>query len=496
MLFFAAIHAGSDKQQTLESRLELMSFDIVYDVSSLQYLLTPDEYEDFLALGSDRERRRWIDNFWRSRDPILTTPENEMRIEHERRVAFADSLFFWPDWPGWDERGEVFIRYGEPVFRHIIVPTVDETSHSPVVPPGELWFYSEHHMFVLFEDAFHNGRYSYYLERIEAPAGVRTHGISQPIDALLAGVAGRLPAGFDLESIYRQDGFQKMINNFQAVLETTPASYPFTQRLNRLPVYYDIGDFRGGVGVNRVEVHIQFVANVGEAHSASSVKRYEATAVLWDTDHNEAGRTQQVIGLPVALGFADSIRLMPAQLAFSVPPAFYEMAVTVEELDSGDFASYSARVNCRDYDSTFEISDLLFACKIAPATAPSHFNRGALQVVPHPVRRYNSTMNIPVYFELYNLDVDDTDHSDYTVEYRIVSKTPRDRGFWGWLTRKKTTIEVASSFRASSTGPHDSIHISVGAENLWVGKYSLIVKVRDNISYKEESREAVFRIVD
>lgn len=488
--------ANSVEPDVYEDVLSQMSSDVVHEFASLRYLLIPAEIDDFAAVAGDTARRRWIGEFWRSRDPILTTPGNEMRIEHERRVAVADSLFVIPEWPGWDQRGEVYIRYGEPTFRHIIPSDIEHDSHSPIVPPRELWLYARHGMFVLFEDPQSNGDYSYYLERIEAEPGPRAARISQPIDAVFSGVAGRLPVVPDSEPIHQLDRFRQMVNHFQTVLESTPSSYPFSARKNRLPMFFDLGDFRGGDGVNRVEVHVQFVANIGEAHCSGSAKRYTATAVFWDIDRTEVGRVRRDIGLPVAQGFTDSLRLMPAQLEVSLPPGFYHMAVTVEEMDSGNFASYSARVNCSDYEASLAVSDILFAYKIVPARKLSPFNRGALEVVPHPIRRYRKTMKIPVYFELYNLDVDDSGHSRYTVEYRIVSSTPRKRGFWGWIRRKKTTIDVSSSFQASTQGTDDVVHITLGPEALWVGKYSLQVKIRDDISHKEASRESVFRIVE
>jgi GWxTD domain-containing protein len=473
-----------------------MAGDILVDFASITFFLDKTEMEDFLSLGTDSRRRDWIEEYWRARDPVRTTRVNESRLEHNHRVQVADSLFCVPEWPGWDRRGEVYIRYGQPTIRHIQPPELIPDSHSPVVPPGEVWLYANHNMFVLFEDSYSSGRYSCYLERIEAAGGVRSRGITQPIDAVMQGVVENPAVTRYMGPGFGSNRFEQMVNNFADVLESTPCSYECTEQLNRLPVYYDIGDFRGGERMNRVEVHVQFVANVGEARSRGDLKHYRATTVLWDLDHNEAGRDSSTIGIPVVSGVADSLLLMPLQLVTTVPPGFYHLGVTVEETETGDYASYGARVKCRDYDSFLEISDLLFASRIADASGSSPFNRGPLQVIPHPIRRYNSEMDVPVYFELYNLETGQSGLAEYTVEYHLKSLTPRQRGFWGWIRRQKSTIDVASSFRSSCEGPNDSVTIQLGLENLWAGKYALDVRVVDNNSFKETTREAVFRVVE
>ena len=64
----------------------------------------------------DSSRDQWkllSDRFWAGRDPAPVTAANERRIEHCRRVAYARGHFGEHKFP-WDDRGEVYVRYGEP----------------------------------------------------------------------------------------------------------------------------------------------------------------------------------------------------------------------------------------------------------------------------------------------------------------------------------------------------------------------------------------------
>src|SRR5439155_21832781 len=59
-------------------------------------------------------RARFLERFWKERDPDLTTPENELRLEFLSRAATAYFLYYDPRSRGWDERGWLVVRYGLP----------------------------------------------------------------------------------------------------------------------------------------------------------------------------------------------------------------------------------------------------------------------------------------------------------------------------------------------------------------------------------------------
>lgn len=79
------------------------------------YIITPAEKEIFLSLPNEEERGKFIDNFWKKRDPNPETPENEFKIAYYRRIAFANKFFGYGSIPGWKtDRGRVFILLGPP----------------------------------------------------------------------------------------------------------------------------------------------------------------------------------------------------------------------------------------------------------------------------------------------------------------------------------------------------------------------------------------------
>ncbi len=79
------------------------------------YIITPEERRDFQSLRTNEDRERFIERFWKRRDPTPGTDENEFKKEHYRRIAYSDSLWARGRQPGWrTDRGRVYILYGPP----------------------------------------------------------------------------------------------------------------------------------------------------------------------------------------------------------------------------------------------------------------------------------------------------------------------------------------------------------------------------------------------
>jgi len=55
-----------------------------------------------------------VRRFWRGMDPDLATRENEAQLEYWARVAHAFFLYYDERRRSWDERGEIYVRYGPP----------------------------------------------------------------------------------------------------------------------------------------------------------------------------------------------------------------------------------------------------------------------------------------------------------------------------------------------------------------------------------------------
>lgn len=81
---------------------------------SLKLLFSKEEMEEFLMLP-DSLRKEWLRVWWKKKDPDLTTEVNEFKEEFDQRVQYVLTFYHTIFWQKpWDERGDVYILYGEP----------------------------------------------------------------------------------------------------------------------------------------------------------------------------------------------------------------------------------------------------------------------------------------------------------------------------------------------------------------------------------------------
>ena len=79
------------------------------------YIITPAERGVFLGLPNEAERGRFIETFWRKRDPDPATPVNEFQRQYYLRIALANQFFGNSGIAGWrTDRGRIFILLGPP----------------------------------------------------------------------------------------------------------------------------------------------------------------------------------------------------------------------------------------------------------------------------------------------------------------------------------------------------------------------------------------------
>ncbi len=100
------------------------------------YLITTREAEVFRSLATPFERDRFIEAFWRKRDPVSSTPANEFREEHYRRFDHANRELRGEAFaPGWrTDRGRMHIILGPP-------RSIERFEFHNNLHDTELWFY-------------------------------------------------------------------------------------------------------------------------------------------------------------------------------------------------------------------------------------------------------------------------------------------------------------------------------------------------------------------
>jgi len=164
-----AQQAGSAAQAADENRVDTpfarwLNEDVVYIISD-------EEREAFERLAADEERQRFIEQFWKRRDPTPDTAVNESKIEHYRRIKYANER--WPAGvAGWKtDRGHSYVLYGPPdeIESHPVGGAMQRPGSSfTSTNPFEMWRYRQidglgEDVWATFEDKERNGDFPLIL---------------------------------------------------------------------------------------------------------------------------------------------------------------------------------------------------------------------------------------------------------------------------------------------------------------------------------------------
>jgi len=134
-------------------------------------IITKTEREIFLKLKTEEERNRFIQVFWKQRDYLPDTSENEFYQEYMKRVRFADANFGRQTSKrgSQTDRGYFYLLLGPPLERQLF------TTSSKLLPL-ELWYYRGEQEFglppffyLIFYQPQGLGEYRLYYPGIEGP---------------------------------------------------------------------------------------------------------------------------------------------------------------------------------------------------------------------------------------------------------------------------------------------------------------------------------------
>jgi GWxTD domain-containing protein len=134
-------------------------------------IITSTERDVFMKLTTEAERAKFMRFFWRQRDPLPDTTENEFYKEYMARIRYADQYFGIGSVKrgSQTERGFFYLALGKPLERNIFATFSN-------LWPLELWFYKGEeqyglppYFYLIFYQPEGIGDYRLYYPGIEGP---------------------------------------------------------------------------------------------------------------------------------------------------------------------------------------------------------------------------------------------------------------------------------------------------------------------------------------
>jgi GWxTD domain-containing protein len=399
--------------------------------------MVPDEREDFLRA------------FWRSKDPQPVTPVNEREVEHWRRVVMADLLYALPRYEkrGWETaRGELLIRYGEPLY-------------TEYMQGGRALFFSIPGWYHIYAAGGGELEVTFYDMALNGMFYLPFTGLPTPNDL----------ASYEMPQGYIHDYGGRWVTPVMAV-----------------------GEFRGPRARTRAEVYL--------AMAADSLASYQGTTVgvgtvVFDPSWKEVVRSEEILELDGATIAGEADRAVVHQINLDLKPGAYIVASEIRG-DAGAVVGTTTQeiaVHRFPADSlALSAPEIAFAVDSA---GPERFKKGAVHVVPNATGEVRGSEALVVYFEIYHLAPRPADGlAEYVVHYRI---TPADRegnSIWTRITnamRSKTFIE--SSFVEQARGEVVRRNLTIDVSTLAPDRYRLDLEVTDLTTGSTASRATAFR---
>src|SRR3989475_2383286 len=510
-----------DKETKRKMKRTLKELDSAYRqwlTEDVTYIISPEERNAFLQLDTNEEREQFIEQFWLRRSSNPDLPENDLKEEHYRRIAYANEHFA-SGIPGWKtDRGRMYIMWGpaDEVDSHPTGGTYDrpmeEGGGSTSTYPWETWRwrYLEgigENIILEFVDPSGSGEYHLTMDPSEKDAllHVPGAGLSLMESMGMASKADRFTRSDGTNLPTTMGGQPASMNEFNRLELYAKVNKPpevkfkdleavVTHRIVRDQVHFTWRtDF---LKVTNETVLVPVTIQIPNSQLSFQAKDgiHSATMNIFGRVTTLTGRVVQTFEDPVSRDFPDSLFQQSLKLqsiyqqAVPLRPALYRLDLVIKDAQSGNVGVVNSRLAVPRYeDEKLDASSLILADQLervpAKQIGAGQFVLGSTKVRPRLESDFTTSDRLGIYLQVYNLKPDEKTHkSNATFEFNV------KRGVKQVLQFKETSEEM------KQTGDQITIERWLPLGTLTPGKYTLVVNATDTLSNQTISRTADFTV--
>lgn len=478
------------------------------------YIITDEERKAFKKLATDDERERFIEEFWRRRDPDPDTDENEYREEYYERIAYANEHFA-SGIPGWKtDRGRIWIMYGKPdeLETHPSGGSYNRPSYngggSTSTYPFEIWFYR-------YLPGVGSGIEIEFVD----PTGTGEYRIARSPDekdALLHVPGAGLTLSEELGLSSKADRISGIgnSNNYQREQDSPFSRLQLLADLSRAP-QIKFNDLASAVNTPVIEdnplnfdLRVDFYRQSDERvitaftiQTENNQLTFSDSGGLQQARINIFGKITSVSGRRAGI-FEDPVittatvaeltdakdRKSAYQKAVPLPPGTYRVDVIVRDVASGATGVVHRGFTVPKYDpAKLSTSTLVLAAKLESLVnqpAVGMFTIGPNKVIPNVSGIYRRGQPVGIYMQIYNAGIDQTTlRPSVDVEYALlkdgkeIGKEPEN---WQGMSDSGQRLTLARLLDTSRLGP---------------GEYEVSIRIRDRVSGQALTPSAKFSVV-
>jgi GWxTD domain-containing protein len=432
-----------------------------------------ERFEDIAPVATERDtftlhrlspedQAEFVRGFWRDNDPDLATRENEAQLEYWSRVSHAYFLYYDQKRREWDERGEVYVRYGPPAWADynpvgeplLSRSTFGRLSFTSSIPANVLaWDYPQLGMRVLMHDRL-------LSEYYELPVSMDQSMDPVPDPEMLE----RLP------DVVVTPGGRGVFPALPPGVEPRPADGALAR-------------FEGAAGPRLLAAF--------EAAGPPDDSLWAEYVVL-DSARSEIARQGRMLAPSACSPAAAQV----ADFAGEYPPGEYLVGMSVRDRH-GRRGLYRALVRLAKPEPALSLSDVVIPCGLPIETATGEAPR-AVRLEPNPNARVRASEPLTAYFEIYHLRTDKEGRSRFEYVYTVRS-AERDRRIWIQRAFRPRPVPtpISATREEEQTGDMRRQFVRVPLQSLPAGLYRIEITVRDLLAASEARAEAQFvRLAD
>ena len=482
-------------------------------------IITPEERRAFLELSTNEERDQFTELFWQRRNPDPESPINTAKEEHYRRLAYADERFS-SGIPGRKtDRGRIYIIWGQPdeIESH---PTggayqrpIEQGGGESSAYPWEVWRYRHlegigQNIEIEFVDTTSSGEYHIAYDPCEKDALAHvpgaglslseTFGRGSKADRFTNSNGTTCPMPFGGMSASSNE-FEMQEHNFLIQrphqhfreLEEKVLSHIVA---NQIPFQYRADFLRATTNTVLVPITVQLRNR--DLNFQRKQGLYSAVLDLYGRITDPGGRVIQIFEDVISRDFPDSLFEASLDLSSiyqkSVPlrSGLYRLDLVIKDTQNGNMGTSGTALRVPRFEQEkLDASSLILADQIEPVStaqmAVGQFVLGAYKVRPRLGQEFFSSDSLGIYFQLYNLKVDEVSHkTKASVAYRI-TQTKDQKEVW-------RAVETPDHLHQG--GEQLTIERLIPVSALGPGHYNIEVTAIDLLTNETVIRRAEFTV--
>lgn len=524
VLLSSAFLPAQDREERLRQEESIDYYDKWLN-EDVKYIISDEERSVFNALTTPEEKEQFIEQFWFRRDPDPRSVENEFKTEHYRRIAYANEKFTSGD-PGWmTDRGKVYITWGPPAnilsrpTGGFYVRTIEEGGGTTTVYPYEKWVYHYiegvgSNIELEFVDPTESGEYKLAVFDWEKDSGTFHPGVGSTLDEML-GIESRAnrrqitPATggsqYGVRDLYRRrwDNPFNRYERYATIMSSPVTKYQDLQEIVKVRVDYHNLPFELKEDYFRLNQNQELVPLTLQLQHKDLTFQKEGK---WNVARMAIYGLVQSLTNRVVAEFEDDlvIRYTDEELEEGILKSAvyqkmlsldrkwrYKVDFVVKDTNSGKTGIIRKALVPPSYnEDSLQVSTMLLSDQMRVLTEipdqDEMFVIGDVKVLPRLSRKFNNTMPLGVYFQVYNADLDQsTLEPALNVTYTLLKD--------GEVIREVT--DAAGESMQFFSGRRVVLMKNLSLAGLKPGKYQVRVNVEDALKGEDIALRDEFEVV-